>query len=116
MVAHILKQLQMASLMASRGWSYRNMGWYDDGLDHQFAQRSFVTTDCVAEYLIHNQLSDDQVTDGGLSLYVTTDQLRFSRPDGTQLPLDEVPPRLLSEVPREADLFVGVASVGNDPA
>ena len=31
------------------------------------------------------------------------------------LPLDEIPPLVLSEVLRDVDLFVGVASVGNDP-
>ena len=31
------------------------------------------------------------------------------------VPLEEVPPLVLSEVMRDADLFVGVASVGNDP-
>src|SRR5262245_44942072 len=31
------------------------------------------------------------------------------------LPLDQVPPLAFSEVMRDVDLFVGVASVGNDP-
>ena len=31
------------------------------------------------------------------------------------LPLEEVPPLVLSEIMRDVDLFVGVASVGNDP-
>ncbi|WP_444972131.1 DUF7737 domain-containing protein [Streptomyces canus] len=31
------------------------------------------------------------------------------------LPLDSIPPLVLSEVLRDVDLFVGVASVGNDP-
>ena len=31
------------------------------------------------------------------------------------LPLTEIPPLVLSEVLRDVDLFVGVASVGNDP-
>ena len=31
------------------------------------------------------------------------------------LPLEEVPPLALSEVMRDVDLFVGVASIGNDP-
>jgi hypothetical protein len=32
------------------------------------------------------------------------------------MPLTEVPPLVLSEVLRDVDLFVGVTSVGNDPA
>lgn len=31
------------------------------------------------------------------------------------LPLTEIPPLVLSEVLRDVDLFVGVASIGNDP-
>jgi hypothetical protein len=32
------------------------------------------------------------------------------------LPLDLIPPLVFSEIMRDVDLFVGVASVGNDPA
>jgi hypothetical protein len=32
------------------------------------------------------------------------------------LPLDQVPPLVFSEIMRDVDLFVGVSSVGNDPA
>lgn len=45
----------------------------------------------------------------GIFLFVTTDQVRFGRP------LEQVPRVVFSEVMRDVDLFVGVASVGNDP-
>ena len=45
---------------------------------------------------------------------MSTDQLRFTRA-GEAVPLPEVSPLAFSEVMRDADLFVGVASVGNDP-
>ncbi|HMO25423.1 MAG TPA: hypothetical protein PKB10_04070, partial [Tepidisphaeraceae bacterium] len=32
-----------------------------------------------------------------------------------RLPLDQIPPLVFSEIMRDVDLFVGVASVGNDP-
>ncbi len=116
MAAHMLKQHQMATLMAARGWRYRLMGWYDDGLDDQWATKDFVTSDLTAEYLLHTNWADgEQWNDAGVYHYVGTDQLRFSR-GAVQIPLVEVPPRLMSETMREADLFVGVASVGNDPA
>ena len=52
----------------------------------------------------------------GISLYVTTDQVRFRRRRLWQpLPLTEVPPLVFTEVMRDVDLFVGVCSVGNDP-
>ncbi|MEP3638787.1 MAG: DUF4132 domain-containing protein [Paracoccaceae bacterium] len=116
MAAHMLKQHQMATLMAARGWRYQLMGWYDDGLDDQWATKNFVTSDLTAEYLLHTNWSDGGGgSDAGIYNYVGTDQLRFSR-GAIQVPLEEVPVRLLSETMREADLFVGVASVGNDPA
>lgn len=46
---------------------------------------------------------------------MTTDQVRFVDPSGTPVPLEEIPPRLFSEVMRDVDLFVGVASIGADP-
>lgn len=115
MAAHMLKQHQMATLMAARGWRYQLMGAYDDGLDDQWAHKSFVTSDLSAEFLLHTNWDGENWNDAGIYLYVGTDQLRFL--DGaTPVSLNSVPPRLLSEVMREADLFVGVASVGNDPA
>ena len=115
MAAHMLKQHQMATLMAARGWRYQLMGAYDDGLDDQWAHKTFVTTDLAAEYLIHTNWDEDNFNDAGVYLYVGTDQLRFTR-SGMPVPLDQVPVRLFSETMREADLFVGVGSVGNDPA
>jgi hypothetical protein len=42
--------------------------------------------------------------------------VRFARlEDRAPLPLTDVPALVLSEVMRDVDLFVGVASVGNDP-
>lgn len=115
MAAHMLKQHQMATLMAARGWRYQLMGAYDDGLDDQWATKDFVTSDLTAEYLLHTNWDEENWNDAGIYLYVGTDQLRFSR-GAIQAPLEDVPLRLLSETMREADLFVGVASVGNDPA
>ncbi|WP_428623583.1 hypothetical protein, partial [Sedimenticola sp.] len=44
-----------------------------------------------------------------------TDQVRICDANNNPVPLIEVPPLVLSEVMRDVDLFVGVASVGNDP-
>ena len=53
---------------------------------------------------------------------MATDQVRFHRlpadphKDASDpVPLDQVPPLVFSEIMRDVDLFVGVASVGNDP-
>jgi hypothetical protein len=74
--------------------------------------------------------------DAGTFLYLSTDQVRFypidarertahasgggystrgNESDDSALPLNTIPPIVLSEVMRDIDLFVGVASVGNDP-
>jgi hypothetical protein len=49
--------------------------------------------------------------------YVFTDQVRFYSRDSAPepMPLADVPPIVFSEVMRDVDLFVGVASIGNDP-
>ena len=50
------------------------------------------------------------------TVYLSTDQVRFyRRHEGDPMPLANVPPLVFSEVLRDVDLFVGVASVGNDP-
>ncbi|MBC3627366.1 hypothetical protein, partial [Klebsiella sp. Kpp] len=56
-------------------------------------------------------------SDSGMLLYAATDQVRFYREseDNTPMNLIDVPVRVFSEVMRDVDLFVGVASVGNDP-
>lgn len=114
MAAHMLKQHQMATLMAARGWHYSLMGAYDDGIDSQWASKSFVTTDLSARYLLHTNWDDENWNDAGIYLYVGTDQLCFVRNE-EPVALETVPPRVFSETMREADLFAGVASVGNDP-
>jgi hypothetical protein len=81
---------------------------------------------------------ETDATDSGAYLRLTTDQVRFypiAAPEHLQhasgggyeqwfgpdrqptepVPLDRVPALVLSEVMRDVDLFVGVASVGNDP-
>lgn len=75
-------------------------------------------------------------TESGSYLYLSTDQVRFyeiaapqvhahaggggysagwRQADAEPVPIDRIPPLVLSEVFRDVDLFVGVASVGNDP-
>lgn len=114
MAAHMLKQHQMSNLMAARGWRYQLMGAFDDGLDDQWATRNFGTSDLTAEYFIRSNWTKDGWNDAGIYSHVGTDQLRFRR-SGENVRLEDVPRRLFSETMRECDLFVGVASVGNDP-
>ncbi|MBC7809143.1 MAG: hypothetical protein H7145_23660, partial [Akkermansiaceae bacterium] len=68
-----------------------------------------------AEYFLSG--AGDDLSDAGIYTYVSTDQVRFYRlGEREPLALTEVPALALSEILRDVDLFVGVASVGNDPA
>jgi hypothetical protein len=49
-------------------------------------------------------------------LHLTTDQVRFASSVGEPVPLERIPSVLFSELMRDVDLFVSVASIGNDPA
>lgn len=117
MAAHILKQHQFNSLAKTRGWKYSLLGAYDDGRSNEMAQLILPEYNLKAEYWINEVNADDAFNDTGIWLYVSTDQVRFVTLDNNQvIELLEVPRLVLSEVMRDVDLFVGVASVGNDPA
>jgi hypothetical protein len=91
-----------------------------------------------AEFWVEGAGTDNaaDTNDSGVYLYLTTDQVRFYPMDAAQrmahaggggyhpdsrnvdsepLALDQIPPLVFSEVMRDVDMFVGVASVGNDP-
>ncbi|MBL6447057.1 DUF4132 domain-containing protein [Fulvivirga sp. 29W222] len=116
MAAHLLKQHQFNSLAGIRNWKYQLMGAYDDGRDNEIATLSLPTWGLKAEYWINEVYMDGSFNDAGIWDYVATDQVKFVDDDGRTKDLIEVPKIVLSEVMRDADLFVGVASVGNDPA
>jgi hypothetical protein len=105
-----------AALCTQRGWKYRLMGSWDGGGDTT-PTLALPRWDLRAEYwLTGGEIENDQGFGSGVASYVNTDQVRFYAGD-SQRPLDlaKVPPLAFSEVMRDVDLFVGVASVGNDP-
>jgi hypothetical protein len=135
--AHVLKQHQFNALCAARGWKNKLRLMVDD--EYPPATRDLPAWGLRAEFWVEG-LGDNygaDTTEAGTYLYLATDQVRFYnidaranyahaggggysavwRGDGPTEPLalDEVPPLVLSEVMRDVDLFVGVASVGNDP-
>jgi hypothetical protein len=114
MAAHILKQHQFNSLAKLRGWRYRLLGAYDKGYNSEVASLPLPAHNLTAEYWVSEVYADGEWNDTGIYNYVSTDQVRFSRGD-EPVPLPEIPPLAFSEVMRDVDLFVGVASVGNDP-
>jgi len=113
--AHILRQHQFNQLARGRGWTYRLQGNWDGGSERGQAMREVPGTDLRAEFWVSAESMDD-TTGAGIVLYISTDQVRFYRA-GQEGPvrLEEVPQLAFSETMRDVDLFVGVASVGNDP-
>lgn len=114
MAAHILKQHQFNALSGLRGWKYELLGAYDDGIDGAICNITIPAYNLSAEYWISEVNADDAFNDVGIWLYVATDQVRFKQ-NQNLLDLADVPRIVFSEVMRDVDLFVGVASVGNDP-
>jgi len=127
---HIVKQHQLMALARLNGWMVTHRMWVDapnDEPTHIVLPRQ----DLVAEFWTAGAGGDDpEVTDTQAYLYLTTDQLRFYRivdpaeaavasargpRRGAVVNIADVPPLALSEVMRHCDLFVGVASVANDP-
>jgi hypothetical protein len=133
--AHVLKQHQFNALCAARGWKNKLRLMVDDG--YPPAHRPLPTWGLRAEYWVEGAGSEygRDTNESGVYLYLATDQVRFYALDAPQLyahasgggygrwrgaedeplALDTVPPLVFSEVMRDVDLFVGVASVGNDP-
>ncbi|WP_430815530.1 DUF4132 domain-containing protein [Carboxylicivirga sp. RSCT41] len=117
MAAHILKQHQFNSLAKVRGWKFALMGAFDNGVYNDAAEIELKEHGLQAEYWVNEVNADDAMNDTGIWNYIATDQIRFTKLDTKELiDLVDVPPLVFSEVFRDVDLFVGVASVGNDPA
>ncbi|PJJ59208.1 DUF4132 domain-containing protein [Hymenobacter chitinivorans] len=114
MAAHILRQHQFNSLTKLRGWRYRLMGAYDKGYETDSATLDLPAYGLQAQFWVSEVNADNAWNDAGIWNYVSTDQVRFTTGHGV-VPLTDVPALVFSEVMRDVDLFVGVASVGNDP-
>jgi hypothetical protein len=115
--AHILRQHQFKALCDARGWRYSLQGGFDG---HNTPTLNLPQAQLTAEFWVDGGDGPDLMSESGIYLYVATDQVRFLRNApgvwGQPAPLAEIPPRVFSEVLRDVDLFVGVCSVGNDPA
>ena len=116
MAAHLLKQHQFNSLAKARGWKYALQGAFDNGQDGSWASISLPDHGIGAQFWLNEVNADGATNDTGIWTYMATDQVRFGR-IGHDDPMDlvDVPVVAFSEVMRDVDLFVGVASVGNDP-
>jgi hypothetical protein len=136
--AHIIKQHQFNALCGARGWKNKLRLMVDDV--YPPATREMPMWGLRAEFWVEGigENYGTDTTEAGTYLYLATDQVRFYRMDAQEnyahaggggysarwsgqgaaaepLVLEEIPPLVFSEVMRDVDLFVGVASVGNDP-
>jgi len=129
--AHILKQHQFNALCAVRGWRNTLRLAVDDS--YEPPTLLLPRWSLRAEYWVEGVGED--WNESGVYLYLATDQVRFYDIDAQQRTahaggggyeltgsqdeqarkLETIPPIVLSEVLRDVDLFVGVASLGNDP-
>lgn len=138
--AHIIRQHQFHALCAARGWKNKLRLFVDDS--YPPATKELPNWGLRAEFWIEG-IGDNYPVDAneaGAYLRLATDQVRFYRSTAAinyahasgggyqsaargpglndvnePVPLGEIPPLVFSEVMRDVDLFVGVASVGNDP-
>ena len=135
--SHIVKQHQFNALCAARGWRHSLRLMVDD--EYEPPTKELAQWGLRAEFWVEGVGEDygTDTTESGSYLYLATDQVRFYAIDAARnsahaggggyashgrelaanapLPLNEIDPLVLSEVLRDVDLFVGVASVGNDP-
>lgn len=131
--AHLLKQHQFNALCAARSWKNKLRLMVDD--EYPPATRRLPQWGLRAEFWIEGAGAEygTDTLESGAYRYVTTDQVRFYQENDPQVsahaggggygqhqvieptPLASVDPLVFSEIMRDVDLFVGVASVGNDP-
>ncbi len=107
---HIIKQHQFAALAKERGWKYSLQGGFDS---HNTPTLELPHWNLSVEFWVDGGGNDLSPT--GIYLYLGTDQVRFCN-EGQPIPLSEVPALAFTEAMRDVDLFVGVCSIGNDPA
>ncbi|MFC7329946.1 DUF4132 domain-containing protein [Marinactinospora rubrisoli] len=115
---HILRYPQAKALLAGRGWSGLTLGYWDGGFDgsaervyHDAASGTDWAAVCYLELAEH---SDD---DYMRVSFCSSDQVRIGRAGAVddEGDLRDVPALVFSEVMRDMDLAVGVASIAADP-
>jgi hypothetical protein len=110
--AHILRQHPFRALCQGRGWKYNILGvWDGDDIPTKRLRKQGMSV----QYLVDG-IRDDEESEAGVLLYLTSDQVRFLDSRQEAIELETISPILFSEVMRDVDLFVAVTSVAYDPA
>ena len=120
---HIVRQHQFSALCRERGWHFKLMGEWDS---HNTPQLELPRYNLRAEFDVEF-LDDAEVTGHMVYTTITTDRVQFLpieakrgrfelRPPPRPLPLAGIPPGgLFWKSCCDADLLVGVTSIGADP-
>ncbi|WP_263353122.1 DUF4132 domain-containing protein [Acidicapsa acidisoli] len=140
--SHVIRQHQFVSLCRERGWKFKAMGSWDS---HNTPSLELSQYNLVAKFDVEfpeaEDGDDESTTAHGVYLAIGTGRVEFvplkvaepnnaeNGPFGIRLPrkflglrraaalrLEEIPVLVFSEVMRDCDLFVGVTSIGADPA
>jgi Domain of unknown function (DUF4132) len=138
--AHVIRQHQFNALCGARGWKNRLRLMVDDNCPPP--SKELPEWNLRAEFWVESIGNHPGIdtNDSGVFLRLATDQVRFYQRAAAEnfahasgggyrskaagpgaddinepLPLERIPPLVFSEIMRDVDLFVGVASVGNDP-
>jgi hypothetical protein len=116
----LLRQHQFANLCRARGWSYQLMGSGFDGAN--VPNKKLEYWDMHAEFYVDlppdrasafRRSSFEEQSGAGINVFIGSDQVRFYR-ELREIPLDEVPAMVFSEIMRDVDLFTSVCAVGDD--
>lgn len=110
---HIVRQHLLNALCQARAWRFGQYLVYD--MTGETPGRTLPAFGLQAAFYV-DPIDYEQYTDAtGAYLYLASDQVRFSDDANADVPLAQVPPIVFSEIMRDVDLFIGVASVGANP-
>jgi hypothetical protein len=109
---HVVEQRRFRALCQARGWACPAFGGWDPGNGRplkRVPERKLQVEFWVEP--IETAMNQESFQFD----YLSTDQIRLVTADGDPMALKDVDPVLFSELMRDGDLFVGVASIGADP-
>ena len=110
---HVLSQYQLHAIATHRTWEQKRGGDWDSG-DNTAAYRKLPQHNLIIAF----KNTPISLAGEGVYTYLTSQEVRFAAinaPYGQSLALDSVHPLIFSEIMRDIDLFVALASVGNEP-
>jgi hypothetical protein len=109
---HIVEQHLFRALCQARSWNCPTFGGWDNGGGQPL--KRFPDLRMQVEFWVGPV--ETNLDERYQFRHLLTDKVCFRRIGGELVPLQDVDPVLFSELMRDADLFVGVSSIANDPS